>query len=80
MLRGAEEAVKADTGYSVSLLVKAWTHSYIPTTTDHPLIAADTLIDDAYAARKFCELMGNKLIYDTGELWVFNSDTGMWSK
>jgi hypothetical protein len=79
MLRGAEAAVKADTGYSVSLLVKAWTHSYIPTTTDHPLIAADTLIDEAYAARKFGELMGDLLIFDTGQIWVFNESIGMWS-
>ena len=79
MLRGAEEAVKTDTGYSVSLLVKAWTHSYIPTTTEHPLIAADTLIDEAYAARKFGEMMGDLLILDTNQIWVFNSDTGMWS-
>ena len=79
MLRGAEAAVKADTKYSVSLLVKAWTHSYIPTTTEHPLIAADTLIDEAYAARKFGEMMGDLLILDTNQIWVFNSDTGMWS-
>jgi hypothetical protein len=79
MLRGAEAMVKADTGYEVSLLVKAWTHSYIPTTTDHPLIPADTLIDEAYAARKFGEIMGDLLVFDTGQIWVFNQSIGLWS-
>jgi hypothetical protein len=80
MLRGAEAMVKADTGYEVSLLVKAWTHSYIPTTTEHPLVPADTLIDEAFAARRFCELMGDHFIYDNKEMWVFSTSTGMWTR
>jgi len=79
-LRGAEAAIKDKFGYDIELMVKPWKHDFTLAEDEHPLLGPDVLIDDAYAAKKFCELLGDKLIYDTGDLWVFNDETGMWSR
>ena len=79
LLRGAEKWVKEKTGYEIELLVKAWVHGFTKDEDAHPILSSDVVVDDAYAGRKFCELMGDLFVMDSGELWVFNEETGMWS-
>ena len=78
ILRGAEKAIRDKFGYSIALAVKEWNHHYVPT-NDDGLVPADVTVDDAYAARRFCELMGDEFIRDGADLWVFDREIGMWS-
>lgn len=78
LLRGAERWVKEKLDYDIQLLVKEWVHDF-QKTDDHEILGTDVVVDDAYAARKFCDLMGDLFVMDSGELWVFNEETGMWS-
>jgi hypothetical protein len=79
LLRGAEAWVKEKTGYDIRLVVKPWRHDFKARDEEHPILPGDVIVDDAYASRKFCEVMGDQFIMDSGELWVFNEETGMWS-
>ena len=78
LLRGAEQWVKEKVGYDIQLLVKEWVHDF-KKTDENGILGTDVVVDDAYAARRFCELMGDLFIMDCSELWVFNEETGMWS-
>ena len=80
VLHGAEQAIKDKFGYEIRLAVKPWNHQFEKDEHEEPLLDPSVLPDDAYAARKFCELMGDHLVYDNKELWVFNADIGMWSR
>lgn len=79
LLRGAERHVKETLEYPIQLVVKKWVHGFIKDEDAHAILPADIVVDDAYAAKRFCELMGDLFVMDSGELWVFNSETGMWS-
>lgn len=79
LLRGAEAYVLETIGYPISLMVKPWTHGFKKAEDEDAMLPSTLVVDDAYAARKFCELMGDKLIMDSGQIWVFNDDIGMWS-
>jgi hypothetical protein len=74
VLRKCERDVFETTGYKISLAVKD-----LKTTLSGPVEEDDEVIDDAYAARKLCELLGGHLILDSDEIWVFNKAIGMWS-
>jgi len=78
LLRGAERHVRETLGYPIQLVVKPWVHGFQKDEEAHPLLPGDLVVDDAYAARRFCELMGELFVMDSGELWVFNEETGMW--
>lgn len=73
VLRKTERDVLETTGYVVSLAVKE-----MRTTLAGPTDEEEVVIDDAFAARRFAELMGNHLVLDNEEIWVFQEDTGMW--
>jgi hypothetical protein len=75
VLRRCEKDILDITGYKVSLAVKPLNTTLSLPTDDEE----DEVIDDAFAARKLCELLGEHLILDRGEVWVFNKDIGMWS-
>lgn len=79
ILRKAEKDILEQTEYRVSLVVKELRTSFVRDAEEEGFVEVGTVVDDAYAARKFCELMGEHLVMDTGEVWVFNKDTGMWS-
>ncbi len=79
ILRKAEADIKEATGYSVGLLVKELKTTLEREEVDPDLLPMDVIVDDAFAARKFCELMGDLFIMDGSDLWVFNADTGLWS-
>lgn len=79
LLRGAEAWVKDKTGYDIQLVIKPWKHDFKTKDEEHPVLSGDIVVDDAYAARRFCEFMGDLFVMDSGELWVFNEETGMWS-
>lgn len=78
LLRGAEAHVQETLGFPIQLIIKPWVHDFKPTEEDN-LLPATVIVDDAFAARKFCSLMGDLLVLDTGEVWVFNEETGLWS-
>ena len=79
LLRGAERHIKEVLGYPIQLVVKPWVHGFQKDEDAHALLPGDVVVDDAYAANKFCELMGKNFVMDGDELWVFNEETGMWS-
>lgn len=79
LLRGAEAHVRETLGYPIQLLVKPWVHGFKKGETEDDLLPVGIVIDDAFAARKFVELMGDRFLMDEGVMWVFNEDTGMWS-
>lgn len=79
ILREIEADIKTETQYDVRLLVKPLDTTYEhQDDEEHPLTPPDVVIDDAYAARHFCERMGDSLVLDTGDIWIFNEETGMW--
>lgn len=79
LLRGAEQHVLSALGYPIELVVKPWRHAFQKLDEAHPILSGDVVVDDAYAAKAFVELMGDLFLMDEGKLWVFNEETGMWS-
>jgi len=79
LLRGAEAYVRETLGFPIQLLVKPWVHGFKKGEADDKLLPQSTLVDDRYAAQTFVECMGDLFLMDEGKLWVFNSETGMWS-
>lgn len=77
IMRKTEKDIQELTGYSVSLAIKELKTSLSGPSEEDEEDAE--VIDDAYAARRFCDLMGDRFVADGGLLWVFNSETGMWS-
>jgi hypothetical protein len=79
VLRKVERDVESATGYKISLAVKEMKTTYERDDEDEEgLISQDILINDAYAAERFAELMGDLFAMDNGMLWVFNPETGLW--
>lgn len=79
VLRRTERDIKETTGYTVSLAVKPLVTTFVRDEEEGDLVPAEVIVDDAYASRKFVDLMGDKFVMDEGHLWVFNDETGMWS-
>ncbi len=72
LLRGAEDAIHAATGYRHTLKVKPLAHNFaIPK-------GVGTIIDDSYAAKKFVELCGEYIARDGDHIYFFDTNTGMW--
>lgn len=73
-----EKVILEETGYSVVLKQKDMPTTFtIPETSD--LIDPSVLIDDKYAAEVFCEKMGDHLIRCNDGIYIFNTETGIWS-
>jgi hypothetical protein len=74
LLSELELDIKRDTNYDVKLSLKSIKTTHIKL-DEVPSVE----IDDAYAARKFAEICGDKIIYDSGVVWVFDNNNGIWS-
>lgn len=80
LIRKVEEKVRETTGYSVNLVVKPMETSFQrPADYDDSLVPNNLIVDDAFAARKFAELMDENIVMDRGVVWVFDDRTGIWS-
>jgi len=80
LIRKVEEKVKEMTGYTVSLVVKPMETSFHrPVDYDDSLVPNNVVVDDAFAARKFVELMDENIVMDRKKIWVFDERTGIWS-
>lgn len=84
ILEGLPEWVEERTSYSMSWLGKA-----ISCDSSEELLNLDEItidesastgeIDDLYATKVFIELMGDNLQKDCGQVYVFDTNIGMWS-
>jgi hypothetical protein len=80
LMRGAEEYVKQSVGYDVRLKNKPFKHSFkAPTVPLSVEVSPSVIVDDAFASKKFAELMGDKIILDGSTLYAFDDTTGIWS-
>jgi hypothetical protein len=77
LLEQIEKDIFNDIGYIVKLLIKPIKTSFSKQDSDD--IPIGTIIDDAFAAKKFAELCTTKIIYDSGIVWVFDQSNGIWS-
>jgi phage/plasmid-associated DNA primase len=77
-LRLAEAAVLAETGHTIRLVAKRFQHDY-KVKKDDTLIDSRVTISDAWAAERFVEIMGDTLVKDNDEVWVFNTSNGTWT-
>lgn len=78
LLRGAEEFVKERTGYSVHIINKPILHNFeMPEEPTSVEVQPTMRIDDVFAAQKFAELMGDRIIKDNKRVYVF--DEGLWT-
>jgi hypothetical protein len=78
LLRGAEGYTRQKTGYDMVLKVKPIEHNFAPPTSAQTLVVpAGVMIDDSYAAKKFVEMVGDKIRKCGGELYVQNNE-GIW--
>jgi len=79
VLRKAEDDITEATGYKVSLAVKPLVTTFVRGEEgEEELLDADVLVDDAYAANVFADLMAGKIVLDGG-VWVFDDTTGIWT-
>lgn len=88
LLKDCAMAVYEDTKYKIVLTNKFFS---VITFTDAdkaaqpaiadltPLVNDDITVDDIYGARQFAKLCGCNLVLDSGIVWIFNEDNGMWS-
>jgi hypothetical protein len=77
-LRGAEALVFEKTGHTIHLVAKRFSHNYIIKKQDD-LVDSAVNICDAWGAEQFAKLMGENIVKDEGEVWIFNKDNGTWS-
>lgn len=73
LIDGAEKAIKDKVGYTLKLKIKP-----LPTYVAPTKVPTD-IIDDEYAARFFVEQMGDNIIRQGEEIFIYDLETGMWS-
>lgn len=78
LLRGCEKAITEKTGYSMHVVNKPLKHHF-EFKEDDGLLSSEIMVDDAYAAEVFVKLMGDHIVMDSGQVWVFDDSTGIWS-
>jgi hypothetical protein len=75
LLRAAEAHVLEALDYPIRLEVKPLVHSFQP-----PASEDTELINDAYAAKRFVELLADNLVLDkSGNRYCFDTTTGLWT-
>ena len=79
LLRDCEAEIEKETGYKVSLIIKPMETDLDRVEASDNLIPADTIIDDVFAARRFVEMMGEYIVRDGSRVYLFDSNTGIWS-
>lgn len=77
LLEEAKGVVLEKTGYAITLCVKPLTHSFDFSTKSNTLVPSNILIDDSFAAKKFVEMVGDKIRKCGNELYILNDD-GIW--
>lgn len=79
LLRECEAEIEKETGYKISLLVKPMETDLERADENENLLPPDILVDDVFAARRFVELMGEYIIRDGNQIFLFDVHTGIWS-
>ena len=81
MLRQVEQTILDETSYEVDLVIKPFSYFEFEDVKDEDdgLISNEIIIDDAFGAKKFASLMGDKLVLDNGIVYAFDDNTGIWS-
>jgi len=77
LLEEIEKDVFLNTGYKVNLLIKEIKTSFSKQELGE--IPPGIIIDDAFAAKVFAEIMKEHILFDSGLVWVFDKYTGIWS-
>jgi hypothetical protein len=77
LLRGMEQAIHDELGYTLKIVVKPFKHNF-QKPDDGSILSADILVDDAYASRVFVGLMEDRVILDS-VLWLFDDTNGIWT-
>lgn len=81
LLRICENYVLDKLGYQLEYVFKPIesTIELAEKQTQTNAVDPDIVIDDGYACRVFVELMGDRLVYTQGRVFVFDETTGMWT-
>jgi phage/plasmid-associated DNA primase len=79
LLRKAEKDIFAKHQYHVSLAIKELKTTLVREEDDTEYVPSDTIIDDAFSAKTFADLMEGKIVLDDGVVWVFDDSTGIWT-
>lgn len=79
LLRECEVYVFNQTNYQIQLDVKPLESNLQLNQILSDQIPSDVLINDRFAAKTFCELMGTKIKFTNNTLMAFDEDRGMWT-
>lgn len=81
LLKEIEADVLKETGYSIQLIFKPIKTSLVKKSKEeepaYVEVPSSVIVDDTFAARHFAKLMGDKIIFDSGVVWVY--DEGLWT-
>jgi hypothetical protein len=82
LLRGAEEAVLGKLKYAIRLEVKPLESTFNDIIiSKRNKVAPEILVNDAYAAKRFVELLGENIILDKSQgRFLFDETTGLWTQ
>lgn len=74
-------AIKEDTSYDIQLKIKPFETIKFEEDKkeeEEGLVAEDVVIDDEYACLQFIELLGDDVIKQGGDIYIYNTNIGMW--
>lgn len=74
-----QQHIKDTTQYDVKLVVKPMDTTLVFEREDANMIECGVIIDDVFAAKTFAKLMGDRMVYTDGCLYVFNDTQGLWT-
>ena len=77
ILREVEQAVLDRMGYAVSFIVKPLTHTFDFTHADTGILPITTIVNDSFAAKKFVEMVGDRIRRCGNEVYCLGED-GIW--
>lgn len=77
LLRGAEQAIYTATGYTVSLSVKPFVHSF-EFDRNGLIYPLDAVIDDLFACQMLVKKNPDKFLKDGQDVFMKNPETGLW--
>lgn len=78
ILRAAEDHLAEKFGFRLRLEVKPMKHSFV--VSESKIIPSSVVVNDAYAAQRFVEFLGNNIALDkSGIRYIFDPVTGLWS-
>lgn len=77
ILREVEKVVLDKLGYAVSFIVKPLTHTFDFTHADTGILPITTIVNDSFAAKKFVEMVGDRIRRCGSEIYC-QGDDGIW--